>query len=263
MRKKATDKLLQKRDTVNQKERAALPKKSLLTESADNYEERLDENLQVKEHHEAKTKKRRKKAATSVRALLVVASIYLAFLIYGVINTQYVYDANGKVVPLVMSYSQIKKIDNFNRLSTQYRQARTLYESVLVLDYRVAAGHEDALIIAPEYEKLLTSVEPLAIQLSALETPAEFTQTKNMLLTWTKNDIAVYCQNMSKAISQNNQEYAARAMEYKSLMYQDFSVITQNLISLGMQTEGADLRDIMEWSPEKYIQDTLGVYEGG
>jgi hypothetical protein len=187
----------------------------------------------------------------------------LAFLIFGVINTEYVRDENGKVVPLVMSYQQIKQLEDFNKLAVQYRQARMLYEQVLVLDYRMAAGIEDPMSIAPEYEKLLTSVEPLAIQLSALTLPAEFTQTKNMLLTWTKNDIAIYCQNVSRAVSQNNEEYATRALEYKSLMYQDFSVITSNLMSLGAKVDGASLKDIAEWSPEKYVQDTLGVFGGG
>ena len=217
----------------------------------------------MEERKQSRVDRRKKAITAAVRALLVTLSIYLAFLIYGVINTQYMYNADGTIAPLVMSYNQIKQLDNFNRLAVQYRQARLLYEQVLVLDYRVTAGVEDLLIIAPEYEKMLASVEPLAIQLSAIEVPAEFSQTKNMLLTWTKNDIAIYCQNMSRAISQNNDEYAARAIEYKSLMYQDFSVITQNLISLGMRVDGADLKDIMEWSPEKYVQDTLGVYGGG
>lgn len=263
MRKKATDKLHQKRSTVKKQERAAAPKKAALTETGDSFEVRVDDSIYLQERKDAKVAKRKSTASKAVRAFLVMLSIYLAFLIYGVINTQYVYDAEGNVVPLVMTYDQIKKLDNFNKLAVQYRQTRLLYEQVLVLDYRVAAGIEDTLIVAPEYEKMLASIEPLAIQVSALEVPAEFTQTKNMLLTWTKNDIAIYCQNMSSAISQNSEEYAARAMEYRSLMYQDFSVITQNLISLGIRVDGADLSDIMAWSPEKYVQDTLGVYEGG
>ncbi|MDR0287926.1 MAG: hypothetical protein LBI03_09535 [Clostridiales bacterium] len=262
MRKKVTDKLHKKRSSVKHQQRVALPQKPLLTESGDSYEERLDSGLQMEERKKEKKNCRKKTAATAVRVLLVILSIYLVFLIYGVINTQYAYDTNGNVIPLVMSYNQIMQLNNFNKLAVQYRQARLLYEQVLVLDYRIAAALEDPLVVAPEYEKILTSVEPLAIQLSAITVPAEYTQTKNMLLTWTKNDIAIYCQNMSKSISQNNEEYANNALEYKSLMYQDFSVITQNLISLGMRVDGTDLTDIMAWSPEKYVQDTLGTYEG-
>jgi len=262
MRKKATDKLHKKRSIVTKSGRA--PKaKPLPLESSDMFEEKIDADLSLKERKKNKKERRKSAFARAVRIILVFCSIYLAFLIYGVINTEYVYDDSGRVVPLVMDYDQIKALDAFNKLALQYRQARLLYEQVLVLDYRIAAGIEDPLTIAPEYEKMLSSIEPLAIQLSALEVPAEYTQTKNMLLTWTKTDIAVYCQNMSKAIAQNSEEHAAQALQGRSVVYQDFSVVTQNLISNGRKVDGADMKDILEWSPEKYIQDSLGVFLGG
>jgi len=191
-RKSVTDKLKKKRDTVKQNERNASVREPLLTESADSFEERLDENILLHERKKAKGDRRKSAFIKVARILLVACSVYLAFLIYGVINTDYIYDAGGNPIPLVMTYNQIKKLEDFNRLAVQYRQARLLYEQVLVLDYRMAAGVESPMTIAPEYEKLLASIEPLAIQLSALTVPAEYTQTKNMLLTWTKNDIAVY-----------------------------------------------------------------------
>jgi len=261
MRKKVTDKFHKKRFIVTQTERVTKAKPIPL-EPAESFEEKVDADISLKERKENKNERRKSVFIRTVRIFLVLCSIYLAFLIYGVINTDYVYDDTGRVVPLVMNYNQIKELDSFNKLALQYRQARLLYEQVLVLDYRIAAGIEDPLTIAPEYEKMLSSIEPLAIQLSALEVPPEYTQTKNMLLTWTQTDIAIYCQNMSKAISQNSEEHATNALQGRSVVYQDFSVVTQNLISLGSLVDGVDMNDILEWSPEKYIQDTLGAYQG-
>jgi len=262
-KKKLTDKLHQKRSTVKKHERTSAPKQTALTETGDSFEARIDDSLHLQERKNAKNAKRKSTVFKAVHLLLVMLSLYLAFLIYGAINTQYVYDADGNVVPLVMTLDQIRRLGNFNRLAVQYRQARFLYEQVLVLDFRVAAGLEDPLVIGPEYERLLSSIELLSIQLSAISVPVEFNQTRNMLLTWVRNDIAIYCQNMSSALSLNSQEHAARAAEFRIIMYQGFSIITQNLISLGLQVDGADLRDIMAWSPEQFIQDTLGVFEGG
>jgi len=262
MRKKVTDKFHKKRSIVTKTEHTAKLNPTSL-ESADSFEEKVEADISLKERKKNKKERHKSVIIRAVRILLVLCSIYIAFLIYGVINTDYVYDDTGRVVPLVMKYNQIKDLDSFNKLALQYRQARLLYEQVLVLDYRIAAGIEDPLTIAPEYEKMLSSIEPLAIQLSALEVPAEYTQTKNMLLTWTKTDIAVYCQNMSKAISQNSEEYAGEALQGRTVVYQDFSVVTQNLVSIGSKVDGADMKDIAEWSPEKYIQDALGAYQGG
>lgn len=256
MKKRATNKLLKKRAVINKEphERISdLP-------DAGNYEAELEADAVIKERKEARQRKRRRLIRRITCILLSVCCVYLCFLIYGVINTNFYYDENGRIVPNLLTVEKIRTAENFTELTAQYRQARYLYEQVLVLDYRIALGQEDMLSVAPEYDKLLTDVEPLAIQLSAVELSAEFTQTKDMLKTWVQEDIAVYCQNMSRAISQNNEEYAAKALEYKTLMYKDFSVITQNLLVLGQSVEGADMQDIADWSPEKYIEDTLGVF---
>ena len=262
MRKKQLTDKLQKRRAATKSD-ASAPDIRSTVKNAEEYENMLSEDMSHREQQEEKKLKRKKRLYKAVQICLVACCLYLAFLTYGVINTDFIYDETGAIVPRVMTIERIQQLDSYNRLLVQYRQARYLYEQVLTLDYRMAAEIEEPLTIAPEYEKLLTSVEPLAIQLSALEVPAEYTQVKNMLLAWTQNDIAIYCQSMSKAISQNNSADADKALQYKSLMYQDFSVITQNIITLGQQVDDADIGDLQKWSPETYIQDTFGAYASG
>ena len=262
MRKKQlTDKLKKRR--IASEGNAAVSDIRSENESAESYEDMLSEDISHQEQREEKRLNRKNRFYRILQVFVVISCLYLAFLTYGAINTDFVYDATGKIVPHVMTVERIRQLDSYNRLLVQYRQARYLYEQVLTLDYRMAAEMEDPLTIAPEYEKLLTSVEPLAIQLKALEVPAEYTQVKNMLLAWTQNDIAIYCQSMSKAISQNSNEDAEKALQFKSLMYQDFSIITQNMITFGDQVADVDLKDVKGWSPETYIQDTFGAYSSG
>jgi len=42
-------------------------------------------------------------------------------------------------------------------------------------------------------------------------------------------------------------------------MYNDFSIITTNIITLGDGVYGAEISDIMKWSPEKYVRENLGA----
>lgn len=211
-----------------------------------------------KQKAEARDNKRQDIKNKIITALLIAGCIYLVFLIFGVINTQYMYDESGHVVAQRMTVEKIEALENFNEYALQYRQARTLYEEVLVLDYRMGAGEEDPSVIAPEYETLLESINQLAIQVTALELPSEYTQTVSMLESWVKTDIAVYCQSMSKAITQNDAESAELALEYKNNMYNNFSAVTQSTVVIGQQVTGADISDILEWSPESYIQETIG-----
>lgn len=256
-RKKAISKLLKKREAVSE---------TIRTEPVLPQAEDYEQTLADREHLEARKRERRYRRQTAVRRVvsiaLIVCCLYLSFLIYGAVNTEFVYDADGSIVPRAMTVQRIEALENYRQLAIQYRQARYLYEQVLVLDYRIAAGIEDPLTVAPEYEKMLDSIESLAIQLGAVELASEYTQTLSMLTTWVSEDIAVYCQNMSRAISQNNEQYAANALEYKTRVYQDFSVITQNILVLSQNVEGADTQDIAAWSPESYIEDTIGAYGG-
>ena len=256
-KKKAMEKLLHKRKTVGS---AAYTEPDL--KEAETYEQTLEE----KEHIAARRRERRKKQSAYFRRFvsgtLIAFCLYLTFLIYGAVNTDFIYNDQGHIVPRAMTLQSIGALEDYNEFAVQYRQAQYLYEQVLLLDYRIAAGVEDPLEIAPEYETLLDPIESLAIQLGAAELSSAYTQALGMLTQWVKDDIAVYCQNMSRAISQGNEEYAANALEDKNRMYQNFSMLTQNLLVLAQGVEGADVKDIAGWSPEKFIEEAVGAYEG-
>ena len=198
------------------------------------------------------------KVTKAFQVFLIIACVYLVFLIYGISNTSFVYDARGMVVPQVLSVDEIRDKEDFGTMQAQYLQARVLYEKVLVLDYRLAMNIEDPLLIAPEYEKLLEDISSLSIQIGALTTPARYAQSMQMLLNWVRNDIALYCQNMSAAISQNSSVRASHAMTDKANMYNDFMLITENVAKLGSKVKDVDITDLVEWSPDAYLQKYAG-----
>lgn len=204
----------------------------------------------------------KRKAVLSKICLIVMlfACAYLLLLIYGVLKTEYTYDETGKVVAQRMSYEQLKASEDFKTVYNEYLQTRRLYEEVLKLDYRLAAGVEDPLLIAPDYEEILEQVDALTIQIKELSgdiADTRYTQVQEMLEEWVSTQIAVYCQNMSKAISRNDTEAASHALQYKNVAYNGFTIITENLLAIGSQVEGADLSELKSWSPEKFINDHI------
>ena len=202
--------------------------------------------------------KKKKKLSKVVQVLLAIGCVYLVFLIYGALNTDFTYDARGNVVPIILSVDEIKAAADFTTMSSQYLQARTLYERVLLLDYRLGTGLEDPIFIAPEYEKILEDVTTLSVQASAVTVPAQYTQPMNMLISWIQNDIALYCQFISRAITKNSVTDMNQAYIYKDTMYNNFMQITEVVAKLGTQVENVDLQNLIEWSPEKFIQQQSG-----
>lgn len=217
-----------------------------------------DQNLEDYAEIQDNTKMKRGNLHTKIiNFVLIAGCIYLLVLIFGAAVTKYQYNSDGKAVPEKMSVDDIRQKHNFDTILTQYEYCRSLYEKTLLLDYRVAQGQEDTLEIAPEYEALLDDVQNLSVKTDAISVDTKYDQVKSMMVNWIKNDIAVYLQNISAAISENNTEKANNALQDKDRVYDDFSLITQNIVALGSSISGADLTDIKSWPPEDYVDQEI------
>ena len=217
-----------------------------------------DRNLEDYAEIRDNTKMKRGNLHTRIiNFILISGCIYLLVLIFGAAVTKYQYNSDGKAVPEKMSVDDIRQKHNFDTILTQYEYCRSLYEKTLLLDYRVAQGQEDTLEIAPEYEALLDDVQNLSVKTDAISVDTKYDQVKSMMVNWIKNDIAVYLQNISAAISENNTEKANNALQDKDRVYDDFSLITQNIVALGSSISGADLTDIKSWTPEDYVDQEI------
>ena len=202
--------------------------------------------------------KRRKKMFRRISMIfLTVACSYLIVLIYGSFITEFYYNDKGEVAPVIMSVSNISDKNEYNSIVGMYLQTRNLYETLLTLDYRMAAGTEDTMSIAPEYETTLDTVSSLTTQIDAAVINSNYTQIKNMLLTWVQTHAAAYCQYMSAAITQNDGNAANEAIAARQVLNDNFQLITQNIVTLGGEIKGYDLTDIENWSPDGFVQQTI------
>lgn len=208
-------------------------------------------------------KPKNSRSVTVKMGCMIMACLYMIFLIYGVFVTDYQYsNKNGKVEATKMSLSDIQQLKEYNSYLQYYQSARTLYEKCLALDYRIAQGVEDSKTVAPEYTDLLDDISTLSVKIDAAEFSSKYTQLKAALLSWVKTDIAVYCQNISASILQDNETKAQQALSGRETMYNDFSMITGNLVSMGNAIHGAQIQNIKDWSPEGYVEDHIKSNQG-
>lgn len=220
-------------------------------------EEDLENNELRKQRKERKDTQRRAILNRIGTITMMLLCMYLLFLIYGALKTDYVYNEDGKVVAQKMTYAQIEALEEFEKIRNEYLQAQRLYSTILEIDYRMAAGVEDPLLIAPEYEEVLDQVNELTIQCEALEVSPRYQQLHDLTTIWVKEYAAVYCQAMSAAISKNDAVKGNLALQYRSKMYNGFNQITLLTTTLGSEVDGANLEGISGWTPEKYINDKI------
>lgn len=215
----------------------------------------LEVNALAQAKRAADKEKKRIRNRKITYTLMIIACIYLIFLIYGVCCTYYAYNDKGEVEPVVLNVAELREKKRFDVLKVQYENLRTLYEKVLILDYRLAQGVENPLTIAPEYEALLDEVNDLTVKTDALDVETKYDAIKRMMLVWVKEDIAYYLQFVSKAISENSSSAQADAEKYRLISEQAFQTITANIVTIGDTVAGSDMTNIKNWSPEKLYQE--------
>lgn len=207
---------------------------------------------------EQKAIKKRKRNFYAVKILLCLLCANFLFLIYGVVVTEYDYDDNGRVVPQIMTSEEIAQKKEFEVLLGYYYDARSLYEKILSLNYRLEKGIEQPLTLVPEYESLLDISNRVLIDLKAYKPMKAFQQAYNMLGTWVNADLSSYIQEISMGISQNSQEHLTNAYADKERCYNNCKQLTANMISLGETVKGVNVSILKEWSPTKYIEEEMG-----
>lgn len=228
--------------------------------TAEEFEVELEKDETKRQQKRLRDERWTRIAARAIQILLAVLSAYTVFLIYGLMVTEYEYDDAGNVRPKIVTVEEIENREIYEVIFRHYLQARILYEDVLRLDYKLSTGEESKLV-AMEYEELLDKVSNLTVAIDALSVGTKYGQFKTMLLEWVKTDTAVYLQNMSASILQNDEEKANEALACREQMYNDFLILTENMAVLGESVPGVDLRTLYTWSPEQFISEVLeGVH---
>lgn len=108
-------------------------------------EDSLEINELLQQRQEEKSQKHQKIFSNIMSGVLIAGCVYVSILIYGVMVTDYNYNENGEIVPEVVSVQDIKEEKAYDTILYQYLQCRSLYEEVLMLDYRLGKGEEDPL----------------------------------------------------------------------------------------------------------------------
>lgn len=230
---------------------------------------RKEEEREAEEESRSTPLPKERRVPKALAAVMIAACLYLVFLIYGVAMTTYRYGANGTIAPQVLSVQDIREQKDFDVIRVQYEKYRILYEKILLLDYRYAQGQEDPLTLAPLYSALLedesdVNVSDLKLKTDALTVAPKYSEIKTLMLDWLNQDhcVATYLQNKSAGITNSDSTTLGNAAQDQQAIYEKFSILTQNIVSLGQNVKGEDMTDITNWSPESYVDTAINGAQG-
>lgn len=228
-------------------------------QGTDRYQEAALEADELKREWEEKKQEHRAALRTkAVTVILASACVYLVLLIYGVFVTDYEYIDSGTVEPQLMSVSDIKEKEDFEVILVEYESCRMIYEQILMLDYRVSQGEEEPLTISPLYTELLEGdVSTMLTQISGADVEAKYSELNNLMYAWLDEDTAQYLQYIAEAITEDDYDKLEAAYACQTGMYNDFSIITESVVTIGESIKGVDVSDTKSWTPEDYVDETI------
>ena len=194
---------------------------------------------------------------------------YLVFLIYGCINTDYVYNDKGVVEPQIMSVEDLREKKDFDKIYADYEMVASLYKKVLILDYQLAeiqkAGGSVS-SIATEYESIVQEIIDTSYQVKGLAVNEKYMQLKKMMFCLIYNDDGTdqfkdygfmyeYCRNVAEYLTQGGTEANNNAIIARDNLYSYYCNIANNLYSIGKEINGANITSLVNFDPLTYGED--------
>lgn len=193
-----------------------------------------------------------------IYSFIVFLCVYFIFLIYGALNTSYVYDKKGNVIPEIMSINDIKRSKEYNKVLDVYYQVRDIYSETQLVNYRLTKLGEDKMLLSSEYSKILKKAEKMKVTFSAFEISSEYNAITSMISGW-NNGLISYLNYTIEAINTNNTEASDNAGKQIGYAINDADKIKNTMCKLGINIKGIDLTDLNEWTLDKYFEDKYGI----
>ena len=142
--------------------------------------------------------------------------------------TDFAYNQQGKIEPQVMTVKDVQEKKQFEIVMGQYENCRELYD-----------------------------VSDITGKIKGMDIPAKYSALQGMMLTWVSTDVSEYLQLMNDGLAMNDSGILTEALSRRAVVLNDFSIITENIVSLGSSINGVDLTETKQWNPDSYIEEAI------
>lgn len=183
---------------------------------------------------------------------LVIASVYMCFLIYGLISTKYTYDESGNVVPVVYSVKELSALDEYMKFASYFNRFQAAYKLAIEYDAQISDENCNYVDLAMKYRTLLDgTLDKILIDIKAAERDEGYSTLYNGLAS-ASNELAIYLQKIESALYNKDQNSIAEADTQQSILYQNYLVLIDVVADLGSTVRGSNGYIDLEWDPLSY-----------
>lgn len=190
-----------------------------------------------------------------IKILLIIAILYVLFLILGVLTTEFYTDENGKKVPVTADLTTLEDREDYDNLTYYISQARDIMRDVTIIDIKLLNGVINYGQAAVQYQAILNDqIETIIPKLKTVQVQTRNEHIKQNIQVIFTNDIALYLQLISKGLTEKNMASINDASAWKESMMQTYQAIDRDILELA-KTLHRENSEFFDWKLEKAVTD--------
>ncbi len=166
------------------------------------------------------------------RKKLIIAFVvlYIAVFAFGLLTTRFYVDENGKRQAYRISFSDLKKEDDYNELKECIADVRDLLAEVTVVDIHLANGVYSNYEAASHYTSILDEkLDVMIPKITSLSMQDDQKPIKEAIESMLKNDLAIYLQSISEVLTTGNTGAVTTALQYREKALNTYEIIIGEL----------------------------------
>ncbi len=164
------------------------------------------------------------------KILILALAIYLIIVCYGIFTTRYYVNEDGEKVAYSMSFSDLKKEDDYKDLKLQLSNVRNLLRDITIVDIHLANGDYTNYESATLYTKILDEkLDVLIPKVKAMNLEDEQATVQKELESILSYDLAVYLQTIAKGLQNGDATTVQTALSYREKALRTYQIIESDI----------------------------------
>ena len=164
------------------------------------------------------------------KALLILGIAYLIVLIFGVASTRYYTDEEGNRRTYRLTFSDMELQDDYRALKEQMTDIRDLLSDIAVVDIHLVNGTYTDFEASTLYTELLDEkLDVMIPKITAMDLQKEQEPIREAMESVLSYDLALYLQNISKALKNGDTATAQTALTYRESALKTYDIIESEM----------------------------------
>ena len=182
------------------------------------------------------------------RILIINIVIYLLIVGYGVLTTRFYENEAGEKVAYRMSFSDLKKQDDYKDLKVKFTDIRNLLRDITIVDIHLANGEYTNYEAATLYTKILDEkLDVLIPKVNSMNLEDEQASIQKELESILSYDLALYLQNIAKGLQSGSTATVQTALAYREKALSTYQIIESDIEEIAESLKIKDT-EYYEWT---------------